>query len=144
MTRQDDPTLAGDIKVLRRIPPKADRVQWENDTPTPSSQNFRDNRDDEWSAYIARETTPEKILQPAPEQILRGEDCKGYGIVEITLGEIRAVYAQHNKELVICRDDANDPGHILVCGKPSPRMREELKQRAKWLPGYLPAKLPLT
>jgi hypothetical protein len=72
MIRQDDPTLVGEIKVLRRIPPKADRVTWdESGTPIPSSQNFRDNRDDELSMFIASETTPEQVLQ--------GLD--GYGLV---------------------------------------------------------------
>ena len=133
MTRQDDPSLAGDIKVIRRIPPKADRVTWdENDTPRASSQNFRDNRNDELSMFIARETTPEDVLQ--------GLD--GYGLVELTLKEIRDIYAKHGRDLVICRDESDNagPGHILVCGKPSPRMKDELRECAKWVPGKLPAK----
>jgi hypothetical protein len=137
MARQDDPTLAGEIKVLRRIPPTADRVRWDdNNTPIPSSQNFRDNRNDELSMFIASETTP--------DQILKGVD--GYGLVELTLREIREIYAKHTRVLrvlIICRDEGPDdgPGHILVCGKPSPRMNDELRECAKWVPGRLPARI---
>ena len=133
MPRQDDPALTGDIKVLRRIPPTGDRVEWDADgTPTPTSQNFRDNRTDELSLYIATETTPERVLHGL---------C-GFGLVELTIREIREVYRNHNRDLVICRDEDADsgPGHILACGKPSPSMRDKLRTCAKWVDGYWPAK----
>ena len=134
MPRQDDPDLDGDIKVLRRISPKADRVQWDdNGMPIPSSQNFRDNRTDELSMFIANETTPEKVL----------EGLQGYGLIELTLRDIREVYKKHKRDLTICRDESDDagPGHILVCGKPSPRMKDELRDRAKWVEGRWPDKI---
>src|ERR1022692_2403488 len=80
--RQDDPALAGDLMVYRRIPSKADYVQWdENGNPTPSRQNFSD-KDDELSVHIVNETSPEDILE--------GHD--GYGLVQLTLQNFRDVY----------------------------------------------------
>src|SRR5581483_112759 len=61
--RHDDPSIDGDMVLLRRIPPKGDRVQWDVITgePKPASQNFRDP-ENELSAFIAAETTAEKVF----------------------------------------------------------------------------------
>lgn len=136
MPRQDDSALVGDIRVFRRIPPKADRVSKdENGNLVPSTQNFRDSRDDELSMYIAAETSEEAVL--------RG--CEDFYLIEMTIGQIRAVYTKYKRDLAICRDvtEETGPGHILVCGKPSPSMKDELRECAKWVPGRGPMDQPL-
>jgi hypothetical protein len=131
MPREDDPSLTDDLVVYRRIPPYGGRVEWsESGEPSFTSQNFSDPRD-EWSAHLANESTPEVVL----------ESHDGFGLVQLTLGDIRAAFA--NRPLVICRDD-EDPanGHILVCGKASPAVRTKLKAVATWVPGKLPNRSP--
>ena len=62
MPRQDDPAISGQIFLLRRIPPYADRVEW-NEAGQPihiSSANFDDP---ELSVCIEQETTADEILQ---------------------------------------------------------------------------------
>ncbi len=63
MAPQDDPSLSGDIRLWRRIPPGADRVKQDQITgqPRPSSMNFRD-KNQELSVYLASETTIDEIL----------------------------------------------------------------------------------
>src|SRR5262245_24836912 len=129
MDRQDDPSVCGDIVLLRRIPPKGDRVQWdENGNPTPASQNFKD-KDDELSVFIARETTVDAVLA--------GYD--GFGVVQFTAQEVRDLFG---KQVVICRDTEDPtPGHVLICGKITNGMAKRLKEKAKWVQGRWPTRL---
>jgi hypothetical protein len=129
MNRQDDPALTGELLLYRRIPPKGDRVTWENGVPIPSTQNFRD-KENELSLYIANETTPQAVLQ--------GHD--GFGLIQLRAQDFRDVYAEYGKLLVICRDDEEpENGHVLICGKPTPSMKEKLRNLAQWVPGKWPA-----
>lgn len=128
MNRQDDPAFDGDIVFLRRIPPHHDRVQWFDGTPFPSSQNFRDPRD-ELSVFIETETTPATALA----------GHVGYGIVEITARQIRDAFAEFEREVVICRDDLNPAnGHVLICGRATQGVSRRLRECAQWLAGFWP------
>jgi hypothetical protein len=129
MAHQDDPRIAGDLRLYRRIPPKGDRVSWDGDQPTPASQNFRD-REDELSVYIADETTPEAVLS----------GHEGFGLVEFTAGQVRELFGQ---DVILCRDP-EDPanGHVLICGKITNGMSKKLKAVVKWVEGRLPQRLP--
>lgn len=132
MNRQDDPALVGDIILLRRIPAIGGRVQWDGDIPVPSSQNFRDAAD-ELSVYIASETTPELALQ----------GHEGFGLVSITVQQVRDAFAEFHRPVAICRDDENPAnGHVLICGKASPGISRRLKDVAQWVPGKWPARVP--
>jgi hypothetical protein len=131
----DDPTLVGDVLLYRRIPPKGDRVVWEDDgTPTPTSQNFKDRRNDELSLFIAVETTPQTILA--------GLD--GFGVVSLKAGQIREICADDDGQsvVIICRDDEEPAnGHVLVVGRITNGMAKRLKDVAEWVPGYWPIRL---
>lgn len=134
MNRQDDQQLIGDIVVYRRIPPDGDHTDWdkkdENGNPLFTKGNFKD-KNDELSVHIASETAPETLLK----------DWEGFGIVHMTIGEIRRIYAAASVPLIICRDtDEPENGHVLVCGRPTGSIKNQLKKAAKWLPGYLPKK----
>jgi len=88
--------------------------------------------------YIASETTYEAVLTD------KGQLLVGFGLVQMTIKEIRDIYAKYSRDIAICRDESDDagPGHILVCGKPSPKMRDALRECARWVPGRLPTKPP--
>jgi hypothetical protein len=130
MDRTDDPTVSGDMVLLRRIPPKGDRVQWDADgKPTPSSQNFKD-KDNELSTYIAAEATE--------EQVLAGHE--GFGLVRITAGKVRELLGT---TFILCRDTSDPiPGHVLVCGNFTDGIAKKLKKAADWVPGRWPARIP--
>jgi hypothetical protein len=131
--RQDDPALSGDLVLLRRIPPWSERVQWGPDgKPTASSQNFRD-KDDELSTYIAVETTADTALL--------GHD--GFGLIHITAGQIRGVFAKSGRPVIVCRDtEEPDNGHVLVCGKVTHGMSNQMGKLAQWVEGKWPARIP--
>ena len=131
MDRHDDPTINGDMVLLRRIPPKGDRVQWDESSgqPTPASQNFRD-RDDELSVFIAEETTADAVLA--------GHD--GFGLVQFTAGKVREVLGPG---FIICRDTSDPaPGHVIICGKITNGMSKRFRDFASWVPGHWPVRLP--
>ena len=130
MGRHDDPTITGDLVLLRRIPHKADRVQWDDITqePTPASQNFKD-RDDELSAYIATETTAEVVLAGHAD----------FGLVQFTAGKVREVLGPG---IIICRDTSDpSPGHVIICGHITNGMAKRFRAIVSWVPGRWPARL---
>src|SRR5262245_25771065 len=133
MIRIDDPSLAGEMLLYRRIPPVPDNVVWINDKPEFSSKNFAD-KDDEASFHIAAETTPDDVL--------KGHD--GFGLVQITAGAIRTACINQKTNIcaiIICRD-YDDPvnGHVLVCGQINPKMRRRVSQAASWVEGRWPSR----
>src|SRR5947209_1061798 len=101
MERQDDPSISGDIVLLRRIPPGADRVTWdEQGNPRPSSFNFKD-AEDELSVNIASDTTHAEVLA--------GHD--GFGLVQFTAQQVRVACGTAIK---ICRClEEPENGHVL-------------------------------
>jgi hypothetical protein len=129
MDRHDDLTINGDMLLFRRIPPKGDRVQWdEGGLPTPASQNFKD-RDDELSVFIAAETTADAVLA--------GHD--GFGLVQFTAGKVREVLGS---AIFLCRDVSDPaPGHVIICGKITNGMAKRFKEIASWVPGRWPTRL---
>jgi hypothetical protein len=134
MPRQDDPTLTGEISLLRRIPPWGGRVDWdENGRPIASSQNFKD-KDDELSAFIESETTFDEVLA----------GHQGFGLVRFTADQVRQIAGA---AVIICRDALeNGPaGHVLICGKLTGGMRTKLKAKATWVDGRWPQRIdPIT
>ena len=129
MDRQDDPTLGGDLLLLRRIPPWADQVTWgEDGTPTPSSMNFKDKAD-ELSVNIAQETTVEAVLS--------GHD--GFGLSQFTARHVREACGS---KVILCRcTEEPEEGHVLICGKVSGGAAKRLQKCAKWVAGRWPARL---
>jgi len=130
MLRQDDPTLSDEIALLRRIPPWADRVRWdEHGRPVASSQNFKD-KNDELSVFIEVETTIEGVLAGHP----------GFGLVRFTAQQVRGVCGP---TIILCRDPLNPgpPGHALICGKITASMRQKLKGLVQWVEGRWPVRL---
>ncbi len=130
MPRQDDPTLSGEIALLRRIPPWADRVTWdEHGRPVASSQNFKD-KDEELSVFIEVEATVEGVLAGHP----------GFGLVRFSAQQVRTVCGP---TIIICRDplDPGPLGHVLICGRITGSMRQKLKGLAQWVEGRWPARL---
>src|SRR4051794_34673017 len=115
MPRQDDPSIDGDLVLLRRIPYYPDNVSWLEEGPRPSSLNFKD-RSLELSMHIESETTHAAIMG--------GHD--GFGLIRLTAGVIREICAG---SIGLCRDDI-DPteGHVLVCGKLTCGMLKRLSQ----------------
>lgn len=125
MPRLDDPAISGDMVLLRRIPPWAERVQWDaSGRPIPSSQNFKDQHE-ELSVDIQDETTLDQILQ--------GHEL--YGVIRFTAGQARQVCGQ---AAILCRDPP-PPSHVLLCGKLTGGMRNALKGLAQWV--KVPARL---
>src|SRR5438128_1734539 len=129
MPRQDDLAISGGLYLLRRIPPWAERVQWDSKgLPSPSSQNFKDP-DQELSTDIERETTLGHILQGHAD----------FGVVRFTANQVRDVCGQ---AAILCRDPP-PPSHVLICGKLNRKMLTELKSLAAWV--WIPARLdPIT
>jgi len=130
MEREDDPKIAGDVVLFRRIPPWPDRVTWDDSgQPNFSSFNFKD-KDNELSLHLASETTPDEIL--------RGHE--GFGLVQITAQQVREACGTGVK---LCRC-AEDPamGHVLVCGKISSGSAKKLQRATKWVEGRWPARNP--
>ncbi len=129
MARQDDPSLSGELVLYRRIPPKGDRVVWdESGNPTPSSQNFRD-KENQLSVYIAREADVDHILA----------GHNGYGLVQFTAQKVRDILGPG---FVICRDDLEPGnGHVLICGNFTNGLARKLKGIATWVEGRLPERL---
>jgi len=130
MDRHDDPTINGDMVLLRRIPPYGDRVQWDDRTgePTPSSQNFKD-RNNELSTFLAAEITADAALA--------GHD--GFGLVQFTAGRVREALGSG---IIFCRDTSDPtPGHVIICGKVTDGMARRFRSIASWVPGRWPARL---
>jgi hypothetical protein len=127
MPRQDDPLLSGDLYLLRRIPPWAERVTWTGGEPIPSSQNFKDQHG-ELSFHLEQETTVEEVLA--------GHD--GFGLVHLTAAQIRQVCGQ---AAILCRDPP-PPSHVIVCGKLTGGMRNQLRALSQWV--RIPARLDPT
>ena len=130
MEREDDPTIAGDVVLFRRIPPWPDRVTWDdNGQPSFSSFNFKD-KEHELSLHLALETTPDEVL--------RGHE--GFGLVQITAQQVREACGTGVK---LCRC-SEDPamGHVLVCGKISSGSAKKLQRATKWVEGRWPARNP--
>ena len=126
MERQDDPSISGDVILLRRIPPWADRAIWdEQGNPTASSFNFKD-AEYELSMHIAAETTAEELL--------RGHD--GYGLVKLTVQQVRDACGA---EIKICRcTEEPAMGHVLICGKIGGGAAKRLQRAAAWVEGKWP------
>jgi hypothetical protein len=134
MPRQDDPNIFGEIALLRRIPPTAERVQWEDGMPIASTANF-DDKDGELSVFIEIETTFDAVLA----------GHAGFGLVRFSAGAVREICGE---SIIICRDPLDPPeppGHALICGKPTRSMRRRLKAQAQWVEGRWPAQIdPVT
>jgi hypothetical protein len=131
MDRHDDPSIDGEMVLVRRIPPWGGRVQWDENSgePTPSSQNFRDP-EKELSTYIVAEATIELVLA--------GHD--GFGLVQFTAGEARKVLGT---DIVFCRDTSDPiPGHVLICGNITNGMARRFRDIVSWAPGRWPSRLP--
>lgn len=130
MERQDDPAISGDVVLLRRIPPWADRVTWdEQGNPRASSFNFKDD-ENELSVHLASETTADELLA--------GHD--GFGLVQLTAQQVREACG---KEIKICRcQEEPVMGHVLICGKISGGAAKRLQRAAKWVEGKWPARNP--
>ena len=118
--------------LFRRIPPDGGRVVWGDDgIPQPSSQNFRD-RIDELSTYLAHETSVENAIA----------GHEGFGLVQLSVQDVRDVFHEFSAVAVICRDDENPAnGHVLICGKITKGMAKRLSDRAKWVSGRLPKRV---
>ena len=130
MDRTDDPSIAGDVLLFRRIPPWPDNVTWTDAGPTFSSFNFKD-RERELSVHIAGETTPDEVLA--------GHD--GFGLIQFTAGQVRIAFGP---AIIICRC-LEDPamGHVLICGKVTGGAAARLQREARWVEGRWPARNPL-
>lgn len=102
----------------------------EDGVPAFSSGNFSE-RNNELSANLAAETSPEAVLT----------GHESFGLIQITAQQVRAAFAKFNKPVIICRD-TEDPanGHVLICGKPSQGVKAQLKGAARWVDGHWPAK----
>src|SRR5437762_2497959 len=66
MDRQNDPTIDGDMVLLRRIPPKADRGQWDASSGMPALVP-----DEASDAAAARETIVARARGPGDAGALR-------------------------------------------------------------------------
>jgi hypothetical protein len=126
----DDPTIADDTVLWRRIRPK----QWTPDETQgrlrwrPSSEAFHDSPDHSpMSVFIAAET-------PQPDHVMRGHT--GYGLVGFTAGFARQC------GLTVVRDPTQEhPSHALVVGRKTGSVRRRLARASQWVirPSELPA-----
>ncbi|MBI3407917.1 MAG: hypothetical protein HY040_06120 [Planctomycetes bacterium] len=120
MARQDDPTIAGDLALLRRIPFKGDHFHWDEDgRPIPSTQNFKDKYD-ELSFFIESETTIEAVM------VGHHDD---FGLVRLLAKDVRIICGP---AIILCRDPP-EPGHVVLCGKTTKKMQNALRGKAQWV-----------
>ena len=129
--RKDDPSVADDEELWRRVTP--DQIIFDNNTQAhrPSSAAFRDHpRRDAMSVYLAglvRESgrTSEQLLEEYP----------GYGLVSFPAGVAREVGlgVTHERDV----EHPEEEAHAVVFGKKTGSVRKKLVKASKWI--VLPA-----
>jgi len=119
MVRQDDASISDKVFLLRRIPPWADRVTWDDGgNPLASTMNFDDPKQ-EMSVCIEHETTPDEVLDGHPD----------FGLLRFSTQVARGLCGT---AIRICRDPP-PPSHVLICGKLTRSMRKKLRDSATWV-----------
>jgi hypothetical protein len=114
---EDDPSIAKDDQLWRRIPPRH-WIDCPGEHCRPSSQTYEDDEDGSLSVDIGRLTTPEAILV--------GHD--GYAVASFTAG-----LARECGLTVVGDPQPLDPAHALVMGNKSGSRRKALVRGSVWV-----------
>ena len=117
---QDDPTIPGDERLFRRIPPSW--VHWdERGSPTISSAAFKDP---ELSVYL--ESVMTKAGREPADAISSRPDC---GLASITAGDARSL-----GQAVVRDPRPDEAAHGIVYGpKPRAGVSVKLRDGARWI-----------
>lgn len=119
----DDPSIADDVRVLRRIHPTL--VVFGDGGPRPQSGAFDNSPDGTGTSVDIWEA------DWGPGDTLR--DHEGFYLVQLTVGDLR------QNELGICRFPLeNNPHHAHIQGRKTSSRKRRLARAAKWV-GDLPA-----
>lgn len=117
----DDPELGDDLRVLRRIRPS--EVVKEQDRP--SSSNFYNDKEGKGTSVDLWE--PDR----RPDDVLKGHD--GYGVVSISIGEIRRIGKTKGHPLGVIRvPQHNNRHHAHIQGRKTGSIRSALANAARW------------
>jgi hypothetical protein len=128
MPPEDDARISGDVVLLRRIPPWAGMVVWEVDnSPIPSSQNFRDAEND-FSTFILAETTVEAVLE--------GHD--GFGLIRFKAQAARECLGVG---FIFFRDEP-PLAHVVIRGPFTNGVSRRFKRDSRWEWELWPARYP--
>lgn len=108
--------IADDELLYRRI--HHTWITWEDGRPRPSSEAFKDRRENRLSVVIARETTVRRLLRGRPEDSVVSFIAK----------------AARDLQLRVERDfDPELPGHALLIPAPKGSKARRLAERALWV-----------
>lgn len=122
--RNDDPNIADDAVLWRRIPDTPICVyKAEDGTVTPSSANFLDEIENELSVDLASLTTTDKVLK----------NHEQFGLAAVT-----ARVPRENKHIVDSdpiidqeNPENNNPAHCVICAKPELSSNKGRKKAAR-------------
>lgn len=123
---RDDPTIADDAILWRRIRP--DWIVFDQNTGRyrPTSQAFHDSRGGHpMSVHLAE-------IAQRPEVVLAGQE--GYGLVSFTSG-----LAREMSQAIVRDPTPNDPSHALVAGRKTGAVSSRFARESVWIvePGDL-------
>jgi hypothetical protein len=119
---RDDPTIADDAELWRRIPPWHIILDENIGDIRPSSAAFEDDPDGApMSAYLGNECKD-------PQIALAGHE--GFGLVAIT-----AKMARECNQIIVRQPVTGPPGHVVVVGKKTDSVRKKFARAAakRWI-----------
>jgi len=118
---QDQPRIADDTVVLRRIPPHNSTSPLPEGDFRPNSDNFKDDEDGELCVDL-------KLDDEQPARTLEGHD--GFGLIALTVEEIRSVGLDVEQRKL----DEN-PAHAIIVGNKTQGRRKKLSlfASARWI-----------
>ena len=118
----DDPNIAGDTNLLRRIPPTQIVYDDNLNQRRPSSQAFRDDQDgDPMSVYLSSVLAAED--RPA-SAVLEGHD--GFAVAAVTAELARSLSQTVHPDPI-----PEESSHAVVCGDKDAKSRKVAKTFAK-------------
>lgn len=122
----DDPTIADDAALWRRIPPTWAVADENRGGLRVSSAAFADSPDRSPTSILIAETV--FATGRGPEDVVH----EGYGLAALTAGQARQCVQ------AVARDPWPDPAHGLLVGPKTTRIRKRLAAAASWI--ILPTK----
>lgn len=121
--RNDDPNIADDAVLWRRIPDTPHCVYKEDRIILPSSSNFLDEDENEVSVDLASLTTTERTLK----------NHEQFGLVSVTAGVPREHNQIVDSDPIVDLENPgnNNPAHCVICAKPELASGKGRKKAAK-------------
>lgn len=120
----DDPTVADEVLLLRRIPPWHFIKDDNAGARRPSSAAFEDDDDGDPMSVYRTDVIEAEGGQPV--RVMRGHD--GFGLVSLLAGAVR-----HKKQTVHPDPLTNEKSHTQVCGPKTKATKKYFVRRSNWV-----------